>query len=210
MKAVNNVTSLLSRHPIISDQITRPALNVVLRELETILKRDVPGDVVEFGCYIGTTSLFLRRLLSVHDPNQSRQLYAYDSFSGLPDKTTEDASGAGEQFQVGELTVSKKQFLHEFQKANLQSPNTFKGWFKDIAPDQLPDQIAFAFLDGDFYESIRDSLLLVWPRLVAGGTITIDDYSRAALPGVERAVQEFVKVHKLTVRHEHQIAIITR
>lgn len=210
MKSSNIPSALLSQHPIISDQIKRPALGVVLRELDIVLKKNIAGDVVEFGCYIGTTSLFIRRLLNIYESENGRQLYAFDSFSGLPGKTHADASGAGDQFQAGELAVSKKQFLHEFHKTNLKPPTTVKGWFSELKAEQLPDKIAFAFLDGDFYESIRDSLQLVWPRLVVGGTITVDDYQRAALPGVERAVHEFTKFHGLNVRNEHQIAIITR
>lgn len=208
MKSIITANLLLSRHPIISDQISQPALRVVLREFESVLKSDVKGDVVELGCYVGTTSLFLRRTLN--ELNQTKQLYAYDSFAGLPVKTKADASGAGEQFKAGELAVSKKQFLHEFQKANLRPPITVKAWFNELTAGQLPDKIAFAFLDGDFYESIRDSLQLVWPRLAERGIITIDDYNRAALPGVSQAVHEFMTKHDLTVRHEHQIAILTK
>jgi O-methyltransferase len=193
---------LLEKYPIISDQISRQALGVVLRELQTILDTQVPGDVVEFGCYIGTTSLFIERLL-----DQTRTFYTYDSFEGLPAKTSQDQSSAGDQFQGGELAVSKKQFLEQFHKAGLRPPKTYKAWFKDLTAEQLPDQIAFAFLDGDFYASIRDSLELVWPRMSPGGTITIDDYGREALPGVERAVQDFFK-GQVIIRHEHNIGII--
>jgi O-methyltransferase len=66
-----------------------------------------------------------------------------------------------------------------------------KGWFNELSPKDVPKQIAFAFLDGDFYESIHTSLKLVWPRMVSGGIICIDDYKRDALPGVERAVSDF-------------------
>src|SRR4051812_45515902 len=110
-------TELLARYPIISDQIGKPALGVVLGELEKILERGIAGDVVELGCYIGTTTLFMRRLLD--EFGADKRLYAYDSFEGLPHKVAQDASGAGEQFKAGELAVTKKQFLHEFQKAHL-------------------------------------------------------------------------------------------
>lgn len=200
--------TLIGSYPIISDQIKLPALGVVLRELEETLEHGIDGEIVELGCYIGTTTLFMRRLLS--QLASDRRLYAYDSFEGLPPKVVQDASGAGEQFRGGELRVSKKQFLHEFQKANLQPPITYKAWFKDLKSEQLPDQISFAFLDGDFYESIIDSLRLVWPRLAAGGVVTIDDYQRTALPGVERAVRDFFQDKSISLHHEHNIAIISR
>lgn len=197
---------LLAKYPIISDQIARPALGVVLRELEQVLAAGTTGEVVEFGCYIGTTALFMRRLLNAAAAD--KLLFAYDSFEGLPPKTAQDNSGAGEQFKGGELTVSKKQFLQEFTRAHLKAPITHKGWFKDLRPEQVPAKISFAFLDGDFYESIIDSLRLVWQRLEAGGVITIDDYQKSALPGVERAVRDFFQDKSIRLHHEHNIAII--
>lgn len=199
--------SLLDRYPIISDQIGRPALAVVLHALESALQQGITGDVAEFGCYIGTTSLFIQRLLE--GGGEKRHFYAYDSFQGLPAKSSSDSSAIGIDFKGGELAVSKKQFYREFQKAGLRAPITHKAWFKDLQPEQLPAHIAFAFLDGDFYESILDSLKLVWPRLSAGAIIAIDDYHREALPGVERAVEEFLRGKSHHLRYEQHIAIIT-
>lgn len=203
-------TELLNRYPIISDQIKRPALEVVLGSLEHVLVTGVQGDIAEFGCYIGTTSLFIRRLLDNYDQSGQRTLYAYDSFEGLPAKTGSDASAAGRDFTAGELAVSKKQFLHQFQRAHLVPPVTHKAWFKDLRPGQLPTSLAFAFLDGDFYESIGDSLRLAWPRLVSGGIITIDDYKRETLPGVELAVSEWLPGKPVSLRYSHNIAVITK
>ncbi len=202
--------ALLTKYPIISDQINRAAINVVLRELELALDKGIEGDIAEFGCYIGTTSIFIRRVLDSAGHSDQRRFYAYDSFAGLPEKTSADASSAGTEFKGGELTVSRKQFLNTFQKARLAAPITYKAWFKDLTNSQLPDKLAYAFLDGDFYESIIDSLELVWPRLSVGGTITIDDYERAALPGVTKAVSHFFKDKRISLHHEHGIAIIKK
>lgn len=205
-----NYPNLLARHPIISDQIGRPALGVVLRELETVLARGIAGDIAEFGCYIGTTSLFMRRLLDEMGLSDHRQLYAYDSFVGLPEKTAEDDSPTGVQFKVGELIASKKQLLRQFYRAGLTPPLIYKGWFNELGAEQLPKTLAYAFLDGDFYESIIDSLELAWPRLVSGGVITVDDYQRPALPGVERALVQFFRGKPASWHGEHNIAIIKK
>ncbi len=180
--------TLLDKHPIISDQVDREDLRIVLTYLEKVLSEGVPGAIVEFGCYIGTTSLFVRRLLDAR--REPREFHVYDSFEGLPEKSREDDSPAGIGFKAGALNVSKKQFTREFQKANLKLPVIHKGWFSDITPQDMPGQVAFAFLDGDFYQSIKDSLKLVLPRMSKGGIIVIDDYAREALPGVARAVHE--------------------
>lgn len=198
---------LLSKYPIISDQVTRPRLEVVLGRLETTLQNGTEGDIVEFGCYIGTTSLFIRRLLDYY--GSDKQFHAYDSFEGLPPKARQDSSPAGDDFRAGELRVSKRRLLEQFHRADLRPPTVHKGWFNDLGPSDVPDRIAFAFLDGDFYSSIIDSLRLVWPRLQPGGIITIDDYGRDALPGVERAVRDFFQDKPVRIRTVQNIAILS-
>lgn len=195
----DSVTTLVAKYPLISDQVSTAQVSVILRELERTIEQATEGAVVEFGCYIGTTSLFIRRLLDALDPQ--RPFHVYDSFAGLPPKTSEDSSGVGEQFVAGELAVSKKQFIREFQKANLHPPVVHKAWFSELSDTDVPPHIAFAFLDGDFYTSIRDSLSLVVPRMSKVGTIIVDDYAREALPGAAKAVHEQFSTGDITVVH---------
>jgi len=176
-----------------SDQVSKDDISLVWRELERVLAAGTVGAVVEFGCYVGTTSLFIRRLLDEAGESAARPFHVYDSFEGLPPKVSADLSAAGTDFQAGKLMVSKKEFLRQFQNANLDAPVVHKGWFNQLSEQDVPAQIAFAFLDGDFYDSILDSLKLVWPRLQPGATLLIDDYQRPELPGVERAVRDYFK-----------------
>jgi len=194
--------------PLISDQISRPALEVVLGEVQKALDNKIPGAICEFGCYVGTTSLFIRRLLN--KSQDDRPFHVYDSFEGLPPKDQQDNSAAGVYFTAGELKVSKKQFLEQFHKAHLKAPITHKGWFNELTDQDIPDQIAFAFLDGDFYGSILTSLQLVWPRLHDKGSIAIDDYRRETLPGVEQAITDFFQGKRYKLRYAHNIAVITK
>lgn len=196
-------------HSIISDQISQAGLAVVCSQLEEVLDNNIPGAIVEFGCYAGTTSLFIRRVLDSRGQSKKRSFHAYDSFAGLPPKSAEDRNAAGVDFEAGKLSVSKKEFLHQFQRAGLQPPIAHKAWFADLSDTDIPSPIAFAFLDGDFYGSITCSLRLVWPRMSPGGSVLIDDYQRPTLPGVERAVQNFFKDKPSGVLHvEHNIAVI--
>lgn len=204
----NRTQKLIASFPLISDQVSREELGVILRELESVLQAKIEGDIVEFGCYIGTTSLFIRRLLNEYGESDKRGFHAYDSFEGLPPKTAADQNAAGVDFTAGELVVSKKQFLREFQKAKLQTPITHKAWFDQLTSRDVPDKIAFAFLDGDFYDSIRTSLQLVWPHLAENALVLVHDYKRETLPGVERAIHEFLQNKPHTLKHEHSIAII--
>lgn len=203
---MNHAQVLLAKYPIISDQITRPRLEVVLGGLEKVLQSGVEGGIVEFGCYIGTTSLLIRRLMDAYKCES--EFHVYDSFEGLPPKTPEDSSPVGADFKAGELNISKKQLLEQFHRAHVRAPKVHKGWFGELTGSDVPDKIAFAFLDGDFYSSIIDSLRLVWPRMGAGGILTIDDAGREALPGVDRAIRDFFQNKPVQPKISQNIAII--
>ncbi len=204
------VNNIIKTYPIISEQISQKRLQIILEQLTQCLINNTPGAVVEFGCYKGTTSLFLRRVLNLED--NGRELHVYDSFAGLPAKSIKDASVSGSNFKAGELKSSKKDLIHNFKKAGLKPPIIHKGWFSDLKDNEVPDLIAFAFLDSDFYDSILDSLNLVWPKIERGGVIIIDDYQTNNLPGVHRAVEDFFKQLgiALNIRHQQDLAIIIK
>jgi len=168
-----------------NDQVTQNETDKILALAKDALL--VPGDFVELGCYKGDTSLLLADVLKGSD----KKLWIYDSFEGLPEKSSADESVLGENFKGGELFVTKREVKERFLRAGLPVPMIKKAWFKDLTGSDLPEQIAFAFLDGDFYESIKDSLKLVEPRIVDGGVLIVHDYSNPALPGVKKAVDEW-------------------
>ncbi len=196
---------LLQKYPIVSDQVDRAELRVIVRELQKVLAAGVSGDVVELGCYVGTTSLFLQRTLA----GTGKTLHVYDSFAGLPPKAVQDSSPAGEQFKQGELTATKAQLIKHFKQAGLPLPVIHKAWFEELTVADTPDRICFAFLDGDFYTSILASLRVVWPKLTPGAVVIVDDYHTEALPGVAQALKEWSRDHSFTVRTEASLAIIT-
>lgn len=146
------------------------------------------GDFVEMGCYKGDTSLLIAEALQGSD----HILYIYDSFEGLPEKTANDTSALGENFKGGELYVTKREVKERFLRAGLKLPVIKKAWFNELTDTDLPREIAFSFLDGDFYESIRDSLRLVEGKMVQGGVIVVHDYLNPALPGAKKAVDEWL------------------
>ena len=168
-------------------QISSRETDIILQELAGIIT--LPGDVVEFGCYAGDTSVLLAEALK---QNPDKWLYLYDSFEGLPEKTAEDQSAAGWRFEAGVLKVSPETVAHKFKKLNLPEPVIVKKWFDQLDDSDLPTQISFALLDGDFYQSIKTSFKKVAPRLVDGGIMVVHDYRNAELPGVAKAVNEFL------------------
>lgn len=190
---------------VASDQVSTREVAVILRELERVIHTNVSGDIVEFGCYEGTTSVHLAKWIE----GSGRTLYLYDSFEGLPDKTYHDESPAGMQFKTGELLASKKILLQRLRKANVSMPYIKKAWFSELNDTHIPRKIAFAFLDGDYYESVKIPLELIQSHLSPGAIIVVDDYANEALPGAAKATDEWVSRHKnATMRVEASLAII--
>lgn len=178
-------------YPLVSDQVSYDEVAIIIKYLDEILSKNVAGDIVEFGCYTGTTSLFIARLLKTL--GEQRAFHVYDSFEGLPHKTAPDSSVAGDQFKAGELKAPKAQLIKNFKHAGLPLPIIHKGWFNKLSEQDIPQRIAFAYLDGDFYESIWDSLLLIESKLSPGAIIIVDDYQSEALPGAAKAVDTWLK-----------------
>lgn len=157
-----------------------------------VLVFGVPGDLVEVGCHAGGTSVFLRMLLDAFDPE--RELHVYDSFQGMPDPGPQDA-----YLKRGDRAADLASLVARFERWSVALPTIHEGWFADTLPSQLPPAIAFAYFDGDFYDSIDVSLTHVWPRLSPNGLILIDDYADlnrnpkawSKLPGVKAACDKF-------------------
>jgi O-methyltransferase len=160
-----------------------------------VLAYEVEGDFVELGCNTGASSVLITRLLQGR--NSNKKLSVYDSFDGLPSAKQID----GIFYKAGELKTSEGILRDNFKKYNLPVPEIHKGWFQDTLPNELPEKISFAYLDGDFYDSIIISLHYVYPKLSPGAICLIDDYCDPQinpkgwnrLPGVKKACDEFLK-----------------
>jgi O-methyltransferase len=193
-------------------QVSKAETEILLELLEKTL--GIKGDVVEFGCYRGDTSvIFERRLEKFRNENPSaalKLLWIYDSFEGLPAKTKEDSSVAGDQFKAGELLVTKREVIEKFKRAGLKIPRIRKGFFENLNPDEdVPEKISFAFLDGDLYTSIKTSLKLVENRMEKNGIIIVHDYNNPELPGSAKAVDEWLRTHpEKTLEIKETLAII--
>ena len=67
---------------------------------------------------------------------------------------------------------------------------SYKGWFEDTVPafaDYCED-ISILRLDGDLYNSTYVCLKYLYPKVIKGGLVIIDDW---ALPGCRSAVDDY-------------------
>lgn len=173
-------------------QVSNKETGILLELLHETLSFD--GDVVELGCYRGDTSILFEKELEKEAPE--KHLWIYDSFEGLPSKTKEDNSVAGDQFKSGELLVTKREVIEKFKRHGLKIPKIKKGFFENLNPESdLPEEICFAFCDGDLYQSIKTSLKLIENKMTKNGIIVVHDYNNPELPGSSKAVDEWLKSH---------------
>jgi O-methyltransferase len=176
--------------------IDRDRLVSVYGELMATLARTEDGAIVELGCYKGAMTVWIRAVMNFC--RSSRELYVFDSFEGLPEPSEID----GEHLKQGDVRASHRDVLDLHESLGLKPPVIHPGWFEETL-GELPDQIAFAYIDADFYQSMVSALSSVLPRLVPGGTVIMDDYAdleknpRAwpELAGVKRAWDDVTEGH---------------
>jgi len=182
---------LLQEH---ASTVCADRLRVVADELYRLHRSRRAGAVVELGCYRGAMALWMRHILDSLGETE-REVHVFDSFAGMPAPGSQDSDHLAE----GELWSSPQDVLDTHARWGRKPPVIHQGWFHRTLPVELPEAVAFAYLDGDFYASTLTGLHHCVPRLVPGSVLLIDDYADTAanprawngLPGVKRASDAF-------------------
>jgi hypothetical protein len=164
----------------------------------------VAGDIVECGVWRGGNMLIAKELCK--GAPLARKFYLYDTFTGMSAPTDADVSLSGHsaetKFRARQradhtdwLYASLDDVRGNFRGAGLLDEQVVfvKGRVEDTLRDEanLPKQIALLRLDTDFYESTKAELEALYPRLVSGGIMIIDDYGH--WQGARRAVDEYFR-----------------
>jgi O-methyltransferase len=171
-----------------SSIISREQIRYLLGLLESTINSDVCGDIVEFGCFVGESSKYFRMMLD--NKLSNKKLFVYDSFEGLPELSDYEKNTG---WRPGTLKTTEDILINNFYSNGLVPPIITKGWFCDIPKDKIPNKISFAFLDGDFYQSIYDSFSKIYSGLSEGSVVVFHDYERHDLPGVKAAAEDVLK-----------------
>jgi O-methyltransferase len=161
---------------------------------------EVKGDIVECGVWRGGMIASMAELLG-----NNRQYYLFDSFEGLPKPGENDGSDA---FKWQANTESpeyydncKAEVEFAIKAMKLSGVNNYqieKGWFNETLPKATCNEIALLRLDGDWYDSTMDCLKNLFPKVVDGGLILIDDYY--FWDGCSKAVHDYLSKNNLTDR----------
>ncbi|MGI8853633.1 MAG: TylF/MycF family methyltransferase [Methyloceanibacter sp.] len=164
-----------------------------------VIRKNVPGDLIETGVWRGGASIFMRAILKVYG-DQSRVVWVADSFEGLPKPDGRYQQDAGDRHwdKSHTLGISLEQVKANFSRYGLldEQVRFLVGWFKDTLPTAPINQLAVLRLDGDMYSSTMDALQNLYHRLSLGGYTIIDDYG--AIPACKQAVDDFRAEHGIT------------
>ena len=182
--------------------MTGPArLEALIRAVEYVAQAKIPGAIVECGVWRGgsmmAAALTLQRL-----GHSDRDLYLFDTFSGMPEPTAEDVDSAYDGFDLRRMWQRRRRGemnwigvpAAEVRDAMastgypMQRVHLVEGRVEDTVPAHAPDRIALLRLDTDWYASTRHEMEHLYPRLSPGGVLVLDDYGHYA--GARRAVDE--------------------
>ena len=150
----------------------------VRSECERVIRAGVPGDFMETGVWRGGAVMMMRAVLKAYGI-RDRRVIAADSFAGLPPPTEGVAPDAGAEFHTwADFAVSLDEVKANFARYGLLDDQVvfLKGLFRDTLPTAPVSQLAMLRLDGDMYESTRDGIVNLYPKLSPGGTLIADDY----------------------------------
>jgi O-methyltransferase len=187
---------------------TPPRIYALRQAVEYIATRPVQGAVVECGVWRGgsmmAVALTLMRL-GVTD----RDLYLFDTFSGMTEPGEEDVKHSGER--AADVLAGSSRESHDWAVAPLEQVREavlgvgypenrihfVEGRVEETVPANAPAQISLLRLDTDWYSSTKHELVHLYPRLARGGVLIIDDY--AYWQGARQAVDEYIQENDLSL-----------
>jgi O-methyltransferase len=159
--------------------------------VETVLRENIPGDLIETGVMRGGTVILMRAILKAYGITD-RTVWAADSFEGLPPPDPEKyPADAGAAWHLRPLTeVGVEHVKRNFDRYGLFDDQVkfLPGWFRDTLSTAPVGRLAVLRLDGDLYESTIDALVPLYPKLSPGGFLIVDDYN---LPMCRQAITDY-------------------
>ena len=171
----------------------------LIQSIRYVADKKIPGDFVECGVFKGGSL----GILTLYAEKYALQcnVIGFDTFEDGFSKTplsNNDITIKGlkvkPEKKINNFYPTKKEVLKNLEKffSNAKySPILIKGdvlnTLKD--PKNIPDKISILRLDTDLYLTTKIQLEVLYPKLVSGGILHIDDYG--ICPGVRTAVDEY-------------------
>lgn len=161
-------------------------------------RRDLDGDIVEIGCFRGGTSAIAFKMLE--RTGYSKRYLCIDTFAGfLADQFSNDrAHGLDEKYEPYFSDNSIQLVAKLLRHYGCDRIELRQGDIVAMDEGDLPERVAVCLLDVDLEIPVYVGLKKVFPRLVEGGIIMVDDCpENYSWVGARIGYQRFIKEQNL-------------
>ncbi len=143
------------------------------------------GALIEIGVWRGGSGALIAKQAKINGIKD--KVYLCDTFTGVVKAGEKDSSYKG-----GEHADTSKETVEEvIYKLKLDNTKILVGIFPDETSKLVNDKaFRFCHIDVDVYQSAKDIVEWLWPKLVIGGMIVFDDFGFSTCDGVTRFVNE--------------------
>jgi O-methyltransferase len=183
-------------------------------EIESLLSKldatiEIPGDVIECGCYLCGSTVSMARLLQ--ERGSAKRIYACDSFEGFdPSELSSEKKRANTSNTSGEVEYLTNDFAYIQKKLKrlgvADQVTLVKGLFQDTL-ESLHGPFSFAFIDCDLHDSMLYAARTVWPRLSPGACCVFDDYANDNYRGATQAIRTFIGEQTHSIREHGPLSV---
>lgn len=182
----------------------------LIQAVKYISQNNIVGDIVECGVWKGGSMMAIAKTL-IELGDESRNLYLFDTFSGMTEPSDKDIDfrglNASTLLQESEKEDEKSVWCYaslELVKEVMsktgydsQKIHFIKGMVEETIPSHAPESISLLRLDTDWYESTRHELTHLFPRLSKNGVLIIDDYGH--WQGSKLATDEYFSQNNIKI-----------
>lgn len=163
----------------------------------------LPGEVLELGVFKASSLVRLLTFRELLESRYSRKVIGFDSFGQFPPQAdSSDAAFIRDFVAEAGAGLSSEDVVAHLEAKSFSNYELVVGDVTETVPAYLDAnphvRIALLHLDLDVYAPTREMIDVLYPRLVPGAVVMIDDYSRVA--GATRAIDEFLIENPHTLR----------
>ena len=154
------------------------------------------GEIVECGVFKGVSLSRWAHFREMFGGPASKKIIGFDVFGSFPSTNYKDDNKKLNKFisSAGDQSIGLEQLNKILENKNLNSKiELIKGDINKTVPDYIkknPElKISLLNLDTDIYEPAVTILNHLFPRIVKGGILILDDYG--VFPGETKAINSF-------------------
>jgi hypothetical protein len=174
-------------------------------------RRELPGYALEVGCYRGGTALLAQTML--RRTGFPRPYRCIDTFGGFVDDQfdADVKHGTPERLRSAFSSTSLPLVRRLLDQHGCKDIELVQGDIIKVPESALPERIAVCLLDVDLEVPIHRGLERIYPRLVEGGIILVDDCPASTdWVGARIGYRNFVRAHGLEEVYQMGMGILTR